>query len=129
MVVRAAWVPSQGTYLIGQTNEPFNPTIGSISYSTLSPVNQTFKSPPTVSTATELTEASPSFQSLLNIASMCNLAVVEKSDNDEWKVRGDPTECAIQVFAMRFDWGRAGLAEAKDSSWSECMDLFVTSRS
>jgi Na+-exporting ATPase len=119
MVVRAAWVPSQGTYFVGQTNEPFNPTVGPISYSALSPVNQTATSPPVVSTSAQLVQDAPTFQSLLNIASMCNLAVVEQDAEKEWKVRGDPTECAIQVFARRFDWGRPSLTEGTMPTWSE----------
>ncbi|KAJ9628904.1 P-type ATPase [Taxawa tesnikishii (nom. ined.)] len=32
MVTRKCWIPSGGTYTISQSNEPFNPTLGDISY-------------------------------------------------------------------------------------------------
>ncbi|KAI5476953.1 Ca2+-transporting ATPase [Pseudohyphozyma bogoriensis] len=137
MVVRAAFIPSKGTILVGENNEPFNPTIGDLSFSPLSPAEQARRSekhdasgnkgavtPPASTTADELKaggEENQHFERFLNIASLCNLAtVLEKEDG--WVARGDPTECAIQTFAHRFKWGRESLTEGKNgenAKWAQ----------
>ena len=38
MVVKKAWIPSRGTYSVGPSNEPFNPTDGDVSYAPVPPV-------------------------------------------------------------------------------------------
>lgn len=55
---------------------------------------------------------------LLNVASMCSTAKVFKKEGEGWTARGDPTECAIQTFAHRFDWGRERWVEGDSPEWS-----------
>lgn len=126
MVTRAAWIPALGTILVGETNEPFNPTIGELTHTSMSPAehkaqladikNASFP-PPAVTTAADMIEKSDEFHSLLNVASLCNLATVVNTEG-VYSARGDPTECAIQVFAHRFNWGREVLAEGDSPKWS-----------
>lgn len=127
MVVRAAWIPSFGTITVGETNEPFNPTLGALFHSPLSPDESNTaaeKSPPSPTTAKALLEREGKgvLETFLNVASMCNLAKVEKKKEEEgeeeqWSARGDPTECAIQVLAHRFEWGRERWVEGAIPEW------------
>lgn len=49
----------------------------------------------------------PELQSFLESSALCNLATVRHdAEADEWKVMGDPTEIALQVFAWRFNYGK-----------------------
>lgn len=135
MVCKAAWVPASGTILIGQSNEPFDPTVGQLSYTTHSPHESASRDKNTASddrsatpvdsardaSAQELLKAHGTpLASLLNIASLCNVAKVFQGD-EGWTARGDPTECAIQVLAHRFDWGRESLTEGDAKHWCKCL--------
>ena len=176
MVCRAAWVPSRGTITVGQNNEPFNPTIGDLSFSELEPTAKNKKADKSSegkpdkaqdkhhddgaessSSATrtdeneeqqekkattgsknestmsyqDIVKDRPEIERFLDAASLCNLAtVVAPKDNDDeveegeekqkgWSARGDPTECAIQVFAHRFDWGREKKTQGDEAPWSK----------
>ncbi|PYH82221.1 sodium P-type ATPase [Aspergillus uvarum CBS 121591] len=59
-------------------------------------------------------------QQYLNVAAMANLAHVHYSDEShEWQARGEPTDIAIQVFAMRFQWGRERWTGGRDPVWTQ----------
>lgn len=130
MVCKAAWIPSRGTVLVGESNEPCNPTDGALSFTSLSPSEQAAQEsahergdqapaqPTSASGAELIQEHAAPLESLLNIASMCNVAKVFQGE-EGWMARGDPTECAIQVFAHRFDWGRQSLTDGDSPRWSE----------
>ncbi|KAG6863997.1 hypothetical protein C0991_001266 [Blastosporella zonata] len=45
----------------------------------------------------------------VRIAALCNVATIHKNMNGEWKSTGDPTEVALQVFAMKLGLGRTTL--------------------
>ena len=123
MVCKAAWIPSRGTVLVGESNDPFNPTEGALSFISMSPSQQAAEGFEKTSAATSATGAelieqhSTPLESLLNIASLCNVAKVFQGD-EGWTARGDPTECAIQVFAHRFGWGRESLTEGASPKWT-----------
>ena len=44
-------------------------------------------------------------------ASLCNIAEVEQDSDGNWAARGDPTEIALQVFAMKLGLARDVLTE------------------
>ena len=121
MTARAAFLPGVGVYSIADTDSPFDPTLGDISLAartTLPALSDKDAIIPSVVTPVpELLSSAPTLEAFLNVASMCNLATVKFEEN-EWKVRGDPTECAIQVFVKRFGFGREELAEKEESEWS-----------
>ncbi|KDE09874.1 potassium/sodium efflux P-type ATPase, fungal-type [Microbotryum lychnidis-dioicae p1A1 Lamole] len=134
MVCKAAWVPSRGTFLIGDSNEAFNPTLGDLSFTSESPVESAKRentrgndsSPskqPGKASAKELisTHGTP-LETLLNVASMCNAAKVFQ-DEEGWAARGDPTECAIQVFAHRFEWGRERWTVGDGAVWTQIQEF------
>lgn len=133
MVCKAAWIPASGTILIGQSNEPFDPTVGQLSFTSKTPHEAFLEddSPaPDDRSATPVDSARDTsahdlikahgapLESLLNVASLCNVAKVFQ-DEEGWTARGDPTECAIQVLAHRFDWGREHLVEGDKKQWCE----------
>lgn len=145
MVVRAAWLPSRGTVYVGESNEPFNPKSAQLRFSPLSPTAAADKTDrddarkaaenpgdddhegeSAKDAAAEvlppdelLKRAGDDMSTLLNIASLCNVAKVFFKEGEGWSARGDPTECAIQTFAHRFDWGRERWTEGDSPEWSE----------
>lgn len=137
MVVRAAWIASHGTVHIGESNEPFNPTSAELSFTKLSPSQSATKADkqpsgsqsslgeePKVMAPKDIAEAGgKSFETALNIASLCNVAKVWEKEGEGWTARGDPTECAIQTLAHRFDWGREKLTEGDRPQWGEFFHL------
>lgn len=137
MVVRAAWIAGHGTVHIGDSNEPFNPTSAELSFTQLSPSQtatkadnkpsgsqQTLREDPKVMTPTDIVEAGgKTFQTFLNIASMCNVAKVWEKEGEGWTARGDPTECAIQTLAHRFNWGREKLTEGERPEWAQLQEF------
>ncbi|GAA5902891.1 hypothetical protein JCM5296_006324 [Sporobolomyces johnsonii] len=136
MVVRAAWLPARGTIHIGESNEPFNPTIGDLSISSLTPCESAAKTDkkdtsssssrdqPQPTTAPELIESSGKpLETFLNVASLCNVAKVFHKEGEGWTARGDPTECAIQTLAHRFDWSREKLTEGERPQWAQLQEF------
>ncbi|GAA5829224.1 hypothetical protein JCM3766R1_001026 [Sporobolomyces carnicolor] len=137
MVVRAAWIAAYGTVHVGESNEPFNPTSAELSFTKLSPSQsakkadrkpsgsqQTLTEEPRVMAPREIVEnGSAPFQTFLNIASMCNVAKVWEKEGEGWTARGDPTECAIQTLAHRFDWGREKLTDGERPEWAQLQEF------
>lgn len=118
MVAKRAWIPSVGTYSVGSSNEPLNPTEGDLSLIPERPVN--------LGADLKLEPSSPQdlldnelLKSFLNVAAMANLAHIHKSANDEWQARGEPTDVAIQVFASRFDWGLDRWTKGDNPVWQQ----------
>lgn len=104
MVAKKAWIPAKGTYTIGESDEPFNPTSGGILFSKQEPRLADYKDKK--SDYGELLQNNAALKDYLRVASLANLATVHQTDNGSWHARGDPTEIAIQVFASRFQWNR-----------------------
>ncbi|BGP26918.1 Ca2+-transporting ATPase [Rhodotorula toruloides] len=137
MVVRAAWLPARGTISVGESKEPFNPTLAQLSFSPSSPAKSADQadkmalSSPSSETASPKSAAEPTspdallekggseLSTLLNIASMCSTAKVFKKEGEGWTARGDPTECAIQTFAHRFGWGRERWIDGDLPEWTQ----------
>src|SRR5436309_10936160 len=68
-----------------------------------------------------MSEESEGLDAFLNVASLANLASVFKDrDSGEWSARGDPTEIALQVFAMKFSYGRKSLQE---KGWTQLAEF------
>ncbi|KAJ5103539.1 ATPase P-type K/Mg/Cd/Cu/Zn/Na/Ca/Na/H-transporter [Penicillium argentinense] len=119
MVVKKAWIPSRGTYSVGTSNEPFNPTVGTVAFTPLSPrdFNDSQEHTP-AENPENLVAGNRQLEDFLDVASMANLSHVYKSEEEgEWKVRGEPTEIAIQVFASRFNWNRDRWTKGQGATW------------
>jgi len=124
MVAKRAWIPAKGTYSVGTSNEPFNPTVGDLSFDPKPPKELDFQnekaSPVPYS---ELLKNNQHLLEFLKIASLANLATVHESDNGDWNARGDPTEIAIQVFSSRFDWNRAKYTSGEKPAWKQVAEF------
>ncbi|KAK8875261.1 Sodium transport ATPase 5 [Apiospora arundinis] len=128
MVARAAWVPGMGTYTVDTSEDPFNPTMGTISFDPRVPTDMDLKNskdaPPTdtASDPVRLLQDSAAKQHLLqdflSVAALANLATIHESEGT-WQARGDPTEIAIQVFANRFSQNRLDLVGTADVTGDE----------
>lgn len=120
MVVKKAWIPSRGTYSVGASNEPFNPTIGDVTFTPVPPVQfNDEKEGPAAENAESLVSENRHLEDFLDVASMANLSHVYKSEGGEWQARGEPTEIAIQVFASRFNWNRDRWTKGEGAVWHQ----------
>ncbi|PYH75411.1 sodium ion P-type ATPase [Aspergillus uvarum CBS 121591] len=118
MVVRKAWIPSCGTYSVGNSNEPFNPTVGHLTFTPVSPLD--FKEEeegPAIGDVNGLLTANHALKDFLDVASMANLSHVFRSEEGDWCARGEPTEIAIEVFASRFNWNRDRWTKGPNAMW------------
>jgi Na+-exporting ATPase len=126
MVAKNAWVAAEGTFVIGETNTPLDPTAAQVSLDKSEPhelaqipkthAQRMAESPP--QNAVDFLE-SEYLRHYLNIATFCNIATVtQRKDSDEWDARGDPTEIAIQIFASRFDWNRRKFTHSENPTWT-----------
>lgn len=125
MIVKKAWIPGRGTYSVGSTNEPFNPTVGVLGFKDAQPKDIDFRSEDSEGTEVngqEVVTKDATLREYLNVASLANLASVTKVKG-EWHGRGDPTEIAIQVFASRFNWNRLRLSQGDNAQWQEIAEF------
>lgn len=119
MVAKRAWIPSLGTYSVGASSNPLNPTVGDLNLLPVAPANLAAEAQGTLSNPKDLVRDNPDLEDFLNVASMANLAHVHRSPIDEWQARGEPTDIAIQVFASRFDWNRDRWTKGDNPIWSQ----------
>ena len=125
MVVKKAWIPSRGTYSVGPSNNPFDPTTAPLFHDFKQPSdleNSSSKDQEKGVASEVLLENNTQLKSFLNVASLANLANVYQS-NGAWHARGDPTEIAIQVFASRFDWNRIRLMSGNIPEWHQLAEF------
>ncbi|KAJ6166796.1 hypothetical protein N7470_002243 [Penicillium chermesinum] len=92
MIARAAWIPGAGDLSVYNTSDPYDPTSGmvqlnDITCSSIDPKDNFF------------------LDSFLSALSLCNLSMVHQ-DGTRWTAVGEPTEIALHVLAMRFDYGK-----------------------
>ena len=108
MVAKKCWIPTRGTYTVGTSNEPFNPTMGDLMLSSVPPSKQSVEKADDgeAQPASDLLENNKDLADFLTVASLANLAKVHQQPGGEWTALGDPTEIAIQVFASRFGFNR-----------------------
>lgn len=112
MVAKKCWIPTRGTYSVGDSSEPFDPTVGDLIVSTVPPARvkkDDEKAPDDgqVKPSADHLEGNQELTDFLMVASLANLAKVHQQPGGEWNAVGDPTEIAIQVFASRFGYNRA----------------------
>jgi potassium/sodium efflux P-type ATPase len=108
MVLRKAWVVGLGTYNVGTGGDPFDPQVGALSFSEKAPLE---KAEPRDENPASL-HVQGKLETFLNVASLANLASVFRDvETGGWNARGDPTEIALQVFVMKFGWGRKSLQQ------------------
>lgn len=120
MVLRKAWIIRHGTYSVGNGSEPFNPQVGALSFSTKSPIESERENDKDENPAS-LVEGNVELENFLRVASLANLASVFKDrESGEWDARGDPTEIALQVFVMKFGWGRKTL---QGKGWTQLAEF------
>ncbi|KAL2828152.1 hypothetical protein BDW59DRAFT_159748 [Aspergillus cavernicola] len=121
MVAKRAWIPSLGTYSVGASSNPLDPTEGDVSLLTDSPIKLDRDIQGKPESPADLIKDNKVFEDYLNVASMANLAHVHKSESEgnEWQARGEPTDIAIQVFASRFDWGRERWTKGENPIWRQ----------
>ncbi|WFD37037.1 P-type Na(+) transporter [Malassezia cuniculi] len=115
MILKKAWLPSLGLYAVSETSEAFNPLLGEVSHIGGQPIEEPENADGEIVASHGQShglhkEQNHFLQAFLELATMCNIANVFKDeDKDEWVAHGDPTECAIQTFACRFDMARRNI--------------------
>lgn len=114
MITRKVWIPTIGTYSMENSNDPYNPLIGDLFLTNLSPVQEKKSEIKVQKYFVDKKESSKFpdlFKEWLLTASMANIATIQEVKNgetgdSEWKAHGDPTEVSIQVFVSRVNYGR-----------------------
>lgn len=123
MVAKKAWIPAKGTYSVGTSDEPHNPTVGEVSFTSKQPRHIDADIDEKSSSTEELVKDNPHLLDYLKVASLANLANVHQTAEGQWNARGDPTEIAIQVFASRFDWNRLKYTTGDSPSWKQIAEF------
>ncbi|KAG0682399.1 hypothetical protein C6P42_003063 [Pichia californica] len=125
MIAKQVYIPFVGTFSVENFNEPFNPTLGNVMFSDLSPTmikNENLKNDDNIwinfNQFKEKYDGSLKmeiFHKWLYTASLANVAKIYEDIDDlgvkNWKARGDPTEISIQVFVSRLGFGRDYLVD------------------
>jgi potassium/sodium efflux P-type ATPase len=126
MIAKQVYIPNLGVFSIEDFNEPFNPTLGKVLFTELTPIelknlNSNNKDNENWITFDQFNEKylnTPKynlFKDWLLTASLANVAKVYEDFDDDgiknWKARGDPTEISIQVFVSRLGFGRDDLVD------------------
>lgn len=99
MLARRAFLPNGQELLVQNETGPFDPTSGEII------TNGTVVSE-------QLVNENQQLRDFLHTISLCNLATVTPPSADSvdspgiWKAAGEPTEIALQVMAMRVNYGK-----------------------
>ncbi|KAJ0312488.1 hypothetical protein COL516b_001572 [Colletotrichum fioriniae] len=128
MITRKIWLAEDTTAIIEGTTDPYDPTSGKVRWpgSTASSSGSSGASTPTVEKSDD-TIISSSFGAFLKAIALCNNSAVTdgKASTDtesmttatevpvSWTAIGEPTEIALQVFAMRYGKGKADLISSE----------------
>lgn len=124
MIAKAAWIAGKGTFTLDNPKDPYDPSMGSIVHHDGEPQSSEAGSKSAQRTleaaqlsSGQVTAEHPNIENFMNVASMANTALVERSTKGDWTAKGDPTEIAMQVFASRFNWNRTRLVD-ETKEWS-----------
>ncbi|KAK1509264.1 potassium/sodium efflux P-type ATPase [Colletotrichum costaricense] len=128
MITRKIWLAEDTTAIIEGTTDPYDPTSGKVRWpgSTASSSGSSGASTPTVEKSDD-TIISSSFSAFLKAIALCNNSAVTdgKASTDtesmttatevpvSWTAIGEPTEIALQVFAMRYGKGKTDLISSE----------------
>lgn len=96
MVARAAWIPGAGTLTVREITDPYDPTNGIVQLDEID------------WNSSHSIENHPALHTFLSALSLCNLSLVHH-ENGVWAAVGEPTEAALHVLAMRFDFGKSAV--------------------
>ena len=124
MVAKKCWIPSKGSYSVGTSKEPLNPTTGELKFSSSPPRDAASEDGNNTSNEggavhyEELLKHNKGLEDFLYVASLANLAHVHEG-KEGWTGRGDPTEIAIQVFASRFNFNRMRFLDEKNPQYKQ----------
>jgi Na+-exporting ATPase len=100
MIARSAWIPGAGTLTVSQTTDPFDPTSGVVQLDEID------------WNSTRPIEDHPALHTFLRAISVCNLSTVHH-DNQVWSAVGEPTEIALHILALRFDFGKSSVMKRR----------------
>lgn len=124
MIAKAAWIAGKGTFTLDNPKDPYDPSMGTIVHHDGEPESSqdVSKNTQRVLDAAQLSSGQVTaehinIETFMNVASMANTALVERSKEGNWAAKGDPTEIAMQVFASRFNWNRTRLVN-ETNEWS-----------
>ncbi|KAJ6009074.1 hypothetical protein N7522_004090 [Penicillium canescens] len=100
MIARSAWIPGAGTLTVSQTTDTFDPTSGVVQLDEID------------WNSTRPIEDRPALHTFLRAISLCNLSTIHH-DNKLWSAVGEPTEIALHVLALRFNFGKSSVMKRR----------------
>jgi P-type Na+/K+ transporter len=127
MITRKVWLADGSTAMIDGTTDPYDPSSGTIRWDDIDTKSSSPSTPTTEKTVKP--NQSPNMNQFLETIGLCNNATVSDGKTSEtenesvttvtatlnskanWSAVGEPTEIALQVFAMRFGRGKQDLVQ------------------
>lgn len=105
MIAKKVWLADGTELSVCDTTHPFDPKSGRVEQNGQPTVASDFKEDPLPNKFLE---------TFLEAIALCNNATV--TQRDVWTAMGEPTEIALQVFAMRFGMGKVEVLSQSESS-------------
>lgn len=118
MVTKRVWLADGSDVVVQGTTHPFDPTSGAVTVDGREVASAGEKAPGAM------------LHSFLEAIALCNNAGVMSGTGDSphiYTAIGEPTEIALQVFAMRFAMGKPGLVDASGARRLLCEFPFDSS--
>lgn len=142
MIVRKIWLPFSHSYTVQDSENPSNPTVGKVTYRSVSSVeaeqkNRDFDQERSASALKfdvpdeklskpeepneDDAEPNSALNNFLVASSLCNLATLRFDEQAQaWQTTGEPTEVALQVFARRFEVNKK---ELETQGWKQAAEF------
>lgn len=108
MVAKRVWLADGTEVSVHDTTHPFDPSSGKIQYNG----NEL-----PADTIGDLRHEQSTLPSFLKAIALCNNATVTRRE-EKWTAMGEPTEIALQVFAMRFGMGKPEIVSSSSQDTS-----------
>lgn len=114
MIAKKLWIPSVGTYAVGNSNEAYNPTVGDVTFSKQSPSDMKETDEEPSYTSKLPTPNLAMYEKWLTTATLANISSVYQLETEKgtvWEAQGDATEIAINVYTTRLGYKREEFIE------------------
>lgn len=121
MIVQKVWLSDSTKVAVQGVSNPSDPTSGSIHLNDNPEATNTNDE----KTQGKVRQTSTIVEEFVNTLALCNTSTVAQQEDGSWKATGDPTEIALQVFALRFNVSKHKAARNQDCIWEYPFDSTI----